>query len=152
MGVRHIIWFLMLACFALALCGCSPRIEVRGNAPLPSTLEKLVIGQTTMQETAKLLGTPSAIATFDKHIWYYISDKREVYGVFDNTLLEHQVLELTFNDQDKLASKKIYGKDELRSVNYSQTETPTAGREFTFWEQLFGNLGARPQSAPPSGQ
>ena len=136
-------WFgaIFLLFFSAA---CAPKVEMRGHQLTPSKLSSLKLGVSTMQDVIQNLGTPSLVATFDSNIWYYIGTLKEGYAFFDKDIIEHQVVELSFDDKRVLSSLKKYDEKDLKTIEYAETETPTAGREFTLWEQIFGNFGARP--------
>lgn len=112
--------------------------------PSPSRLAAIKVDQSTMDEIVDSIGTPSMVATFDSYTWYYVSTTRQGYAFFEKEITEHLVLELKFGADRVLKNMRKYSKEELMDIAYLDKETPTAGREFTLWEQLFGNLGARP--------
>src|SRR6185437_4416551 len=56
---------------ALSLAACSPTLDQRGNLPDPEKLAEIQPGVKTKDEVTKLLGTPSAVGTFDSKTWYY---------------------------------------------------------------------------------
>ncbi len=124
--------------------GCAPKVEVRGNMPPASKLERISVGETRMDEIVALIGTPSTVATFDSYVWYYISSRKEGFAFFDKEITDYVVLELKFNKERVLESMNRYLEEDRLALSYSEQETPTSGREFTFWEQMFGNLSAKP--------
>ena len=126
------------------LLGCETTVVVRGNLPPESKLAQVETGRSDRQQVIQALGSPSAAAAFDARVWYYISERREGYGPLDLEITDYRVLELTFDEAGILADIKNYTLDDKKNIVYSADETPTAGRSFSFFEQLFGNLGTRP--------
>ena len=55
------------------LSGCAV-INNRGHEVDPAQIEKIHVGQTTKEEVATLLGTPSSVGTFGNQTGFYMSD------------------------------------------------------------------------------
>src|ERR1043166_3175447 len=84
-----------MAC--LALQGCDSIIDYRGFAPTPGSVEKLEAGTQSREDVIRLIGTPTAVATFNPNVWYYISQKQETLAFFAPEITEQRVIQLTFN-------------------------------------------------------
>ena len=65
---------------ALALAGCENTVNHRGFAPTPGSVEKLEVGTQSREDVVRLIGSPSAVATFNPNIWYYISETQEYWA------------------------------------------------------------------------
>jgi len=65
MKKTHLLLLLVLG----ALAACQPTIANRGNILDPDSLAQIKAGETTREEVATKLGTPTAISTFDDKIW-----------------------------------------------------------------------------------
>jgi outer membrane protein assembly factor BamE (lipoprotein component of BamABCDE complex) len=135
-------WLRILAIGGLlVLAACGSRITVNGNAPDPDLLAEVKPGQVGRDDVRDILGSPSAIATFDQENWYYISQKTETVAFFKPEVLERRVVIVRFN-KDGIVSKVhnltlADGKD----VQFVERETPTTGSEYGLLQQLFGNIG-----------
>jgi len=123
------------------LGGCETVIDQRGFAPTPGSLEKLEIGSQSREDVVRLIGSPSAVATFNPNTWYYISQKQETYAFFKPEILEQNVLQLTFNESGRLQAMKKYDLSDGRDIEMVSRITPTAGKELTILEQIMGNVG-----------
>lgn len=135
---------LRLAALGLILvlaASCAPTIEVRGNLPSDDRIDEIKEGVTTSDQVREKLGSPTAIATFDDNIWYYISKKTQQTAFFDPKVLEQRVLVLRFNDTGRVAEMKSLTLNDAQDVSVVQRATPTAGQNLGFLEQLVGNLG-----------
>ena len=73
-AVVAVAFLLMSACVAL-ISACSPMVDSRGNLPDDDAVLQVQPGIDDRSQVAKLLGSPSTIATFNDKTWYYISKK-----------------------------------------------------------------------------
>jgi outer membrane protein assembly factor BamE (lipoprotein component of BamABCDE complex) len=125
----------------LLLAACEPKTAIRGNLPRESQLQEIRVGQDSKSRVRDILGTPSTIGTFDQDVWYYMSQKTEQWAFFEPEIVDHKILALYFDANDRLQNMVTYTQEDLRDIDYAERQTPTSGREFTFLEQMFGNLG-----------
>lgn len=129
----------------LALLGaCSPRTAIRGNLLTESQVARVKVGQTDQGSVSRLLGPPSARSTFDKQIWYYIGTREEKWAFMNPGVEDQRVLAVYFNGRGVVERVQRYNLADARDVDIVGRETPTTGRSVGFFEQIFGNLGARP--------
>jgi len=70
--------FLVMSACAALISACSPVVDSRGNLPDDDAVLQVQPGIDDRSQVAKLLGSPSAIATFNDKTWYYISTKSEI--------------------------------------------------------------------------
>lgn len=125
----------------LAVGGCETIVDQRGFAPTPGSMEKLEIDTQSREDVVRLIGSPSAVATFNPNVWYYISQKQEYYAFFKPTMLEQNVIQLNFNESGRLTEIKKYDLSDSRDIQMVSRITPTAGKEITVLEQIMGNVG-----------
>ncbi|HEX6120460.1 MAG TPA: outer membrane protein assembly factor BamE, partial [Dongiaceae bacterium] len=90
---------------------------------------------------AELIGTPSAISTFNDKTWYYISKRTETTAFFDPEVTDQEVLAINFDDNGIVQDMKVYGQEDGRQIAYVDRTTPTEGNSLTIIQQLLGNLG-----------
>jgi outer membrane protein assembly factor BamE (lipoprotein component of BamABCDE complex) len=106
-------------------------------APVGSSREQVMLS----------LGTPSATATFDTEVFYYISQKRTRMAAFMKPhLVEQNILAVYFNkdgEVDRLANYKLA---DGRVVDMLSKTTPTGGAEMTFLLRLLKG-GVNPAQA-----
>ena len=125
----------------LAVAGCETIVDQRGFAATPGSVEKLEIGTQSREDVVRLIGSPSTVATFNPNVWYYITQKQEYYAFFKPTMLEQNVMQLSFNDSDRLTAIKKYDLADSKDIDMVSRITPTAGKEITILEQIMGNVG-----------
>jgi outer membrane protein assembly factor BamE (lipoprotein component of BamABCDE complex) len=126
---------------AFALLGCAPTIDQRGNLPDEAKLATIQPGVTTKEAVSQLLGTPSSVSTFNDKTWYYISRRTEQTAFLNPQVLDQQVVTVAFDDGGVVRGVERRGLADGRLIDPSTRETPSAGRELGFIEQLIGNVG-----------
>lgn len=133
---------IMLAGLAVAfVAACSPRIATRGNAPEPEQLEQIIVGESTKGDVTNILGTPSSVAAFDDNVWLYISRVTETVAFFEPETVDQRVVLIAFDTANRVEILSEYDLEDGKPVIPTNRVTPTAGREITILQQLFGNLG-----------
>jgi outer membrane protein assembly factor BamE (lipoprotein component of BamABCDE complex) len=143
----------------LVLLGCEGIINQRGFTPTPGSVEKLEIGTQSREDVVRLIGSPSAVGTFNPNVWYYISERQEAYAFLKPKITEQNVMQLAFTEAGRLQTIKKYDQKDAESITMVSRITPTAGKQLTVLEQILGNIGrfAVPKSgggnpgAPTSG-
>jgi outer membrane protein assembly factor BamE (lipoprotein component of BamABCDE complex) len=134
----------------LALAGCENMVDQRGFAATPGSVDKIEIGAQSREDIVRLIGSPSAVATFNPNVWYYISQKQETFAFMKPKITEQKVMQLSFNDTGRLQAIKKYDLEDAENITMVSRITPTAGKELTILEQIMGNVGRF--SAPGSSQ
>jgi outer membrane protein assembly factor BamE (lipoprotein component of BamABCDE complex) len=125
----------------LGLSACSPIIQQEGNVPDPDQVVQINPGVDDKNRVMQLLGSPSAMSTFEDHTWYYISRRTEQTAFLDPDVTDQEVLAINFNDSNIVDDMKVYGLQDGRMVQPVQRVTPTHGNDLTIMQQLLGNLG-----------
>jgi outer membrane protein assembly factor BamE (lipoprotein component of BamABCDE complex) len=152
-GLRRPALYGLLLVAGLAIAGCTNRVDVHGHMPKPEALAEIKPQTTTREQVRDLLGSPTAVATFDDKRWYYISQKTENGPFSSQELIDQEILIVTFNDTgvvDKIDRRT--GMEANQEIDLVDRETPTKGRELTFLDQLLGNLtGNRISKTSSSG-
>jgi outer membrane protein assembly factor BamE (lipoprotein component of BamABCDE complex) len=140
-------WTVFLALPALA--ACAPEISTHGYRLDQASLARLEPGRTTRDQALQLLGSPSSVATFDDHVWYYVTQRTERRSFYQENVVEQQVVAVTFDDLDRVRSIDHKGLSDAREVEPVSRTTPTSGNELSVLEQFIGNIGRfNPEGAP----
>jgi len=139
-GAGRRLTLLTVALAGLALSGCATQVAQRGNVPDPERLEQLKPGD-SKDQVVQLIGSPSTIGTFTDKRWYYISRKTEKIAFFNPNTIDQQVVEVAFDEQDKVLEVKKLNLADAKDVEIVQRSTPTAGKSITVFDQLIGNIG-----------
>jgi len=133
---------------ALLLAGaCAPRVSTHGRMIEDAKLEAIVPGTSTRDDVAEALGSPTAFATFDERVWYYIGQVHETSALFRPRATERRVVAVRFRPDWVVEAVDELGLEDGNDVAVVSRTTPTPGRELTFMQQLLGNLGRFPAAA-----
>ena len=146
-SVRHV---LLGAVSALILAGCSPTIDTRGNLPPASRLSQIKAGEQTREDVAQLLGTPATVSAFGDPVWYYISYRTETSAFFKPEEKDRKVVAVEFDTRGYVKDVRQLGLADGRELQMVDRETPTAGKDLTVLQQLFGNLGRFSKEGTPT--
>lgn len=131
-----------LAAVLLAgIAACTPTIDQRGNLVDADRLAEIRPGASTKDAVSRILGTPSAVSTFDEKTWYYISRRTEQTAFFKPEITDQNVVIVDFDERGIVTAVRQQGMEARRDVEVVERATPTPGRELTFLEQLLGNVG-----------
>jgi outer membrane protein assembly factor BamE (lipoprotein component of BamABCDE complex) len=131
----------LIAAPALLLGGCENIVDHRGFAPTPGSVEKLEVGTQSREDVIRLIGTPSAVSTFNPNIWYFITQRQETFAFLKPEITKQDVIQVTFNDAGRITDIKNYDIKDARNIEMVARVTPTAGKELTVLEQILGNIG-----------
>ncbi len=125
----------------LTISACTPTIAKRGNAIDEDSLRQIKVGESTREDVARILGTPTQTSTFDDKIWYYIGRRTEQEAFLDPELIEQRIVAIRFTPEGKV-EKVNEGTDKYaQTIDPVNAKTPTYGKEVTLMQQLLGNLG-----------
>ena len=148
---------LPLALAGLLLAACDNIQDVRGFSPSPGAVDKLEVKTQSREDVQRLIGTPSAVATFNPNVWYYISARQEYWGPSKPWITEQSVIQISFDESGRVQTIKYYDLADAQNITMVARVTPTSGKELTVLEQILGNVGKfsgpRQQSNPgaPTG-
>ena len=92
-------------------------------------------------EVEEILGSPSSKSIFDGETWFYVSKRTNTLAFFEPKVSERKVLVLKFDKKGVVKKVENLSLADGRNVNLVDRETPSAGNEIGFIEQMFLNLG-----------
>lgn len=141
--MNRISYHLLAAATCLVLGGCAAEINARGNLPPADKLAQVQPGL-TRDEVMQILGSPSTVATFTDHAWYYIGQRTEDYAFYRPKVIERQVVVVEFDEDGKVAQVKQLDKEDGKPIEMVDRTTPTVSRDISLMQQLFGNIGKSP--------
>ena len=124
-----------------ALLACVPVIDNRGYVFDESVLPQLVVGTTSEADVISIMGSPSTVSTLNGGAYYYISSRfiTEAYRAPRET--ERRVLAIFLDEDKRIRDLGFYTLEDGNIVTIVARTTETQGRELTFLQQIFGNLG-----------
>ena len=133
----------LAACVALPLLsGCTSITDRRGYIADTALTEAITPGLDNRQSVQGTLGQPSFASQFGDPVWYYVSSTSEQRIFGQPEIEEHRVIKVAFDSAGNVSSVTNAGKEDVRDINPDGDKTPTLGRDRSFLEDLFGNIGA----------
>lgn len=144
---------LLLATLAasVSLGGCAGYRENRGfimNEELASAVQVGTDNKTSVERT---LGRPTFTGQFNDNEWYYVSRKTSTFAFRTPRVTEQSVLRIRFDAAGNVAAIDRTGKEQVASIDPYGRTTPTLGRQKSFFEEFFGNIGTVGSGGLPGG-
>ncbi len=136
---RIVIAVLIFAAGATA--GCT---RVRGqqgyivDQTLVSAIRPGVDNQTSVEKT---LGRPTFGGQFDQRDWYYVSRQTRQLAFSLPRPVTQTVLHIRFDASGNVVSVDKTGIEKVALINPVGDKTPTLGRDRSFLQEVFGNIG-----------
>ena len=125
----------------LSLGACSSIRETRGYVPDNTLLNSVQPGIDNQRSVEMTLGRPTFTSQFGEPTWYYVSSTTGRKPFVRPRVEAHQVLAVQFGADGNVVSAERTGLDQVVYLTPDGDETPTLGRERSFLEDLFGNIG-----------
>lgn len=142
MNRSKILGLAVIGAAAIATSGCSSIREPRGYIVDSVLVQSVQPGIDNEQSVAGALGRPTFESQFGDKTWYYVSSTTGRKPFVRPRIQEHQVLAVKFDAAGNVVSAERSGMDKVVYLSPDGDSTPTLGRERTFLQDLFGNIGA----------
>lgn len=124
------------------LAGCSSIVNHRGYIADNLLAQSLQPGIDNQQSVERTLGRPSFTSRFGPPVWYYVGSNTRQAPFTRPSIYEHGVTAVSFDANGNVAAIERTGMEKIARIDPESDETPTLGRNRTFLEDLFGNIGA----------
>ncbi len=141
----------VLGCVVIALGACSSIRESRGFINDPVLTRSVQPGIDNIRSVEGTLGRPTFASQYGNPTWYYISSTTGRRPFVRPRIDSHSVLAVRFDAAGNVASVDRSGIDEVTYLQPDGDMTPTLGRERSFLEDLFGNIGQVGAGGPGAG-
>jgi len=131
-----------VALAALLVSGCASNLAHKGavlDPQLASTIQPGIDNQASVQ---KLLGSPTLTGQFTPNDWYYVSRDTNQLAFRNPRVTKQLVMLVRFDKAGNVSSIQRTGKELVLGLNPSHRSTPTLGRNKSFFDELFGNIGS----------
>lgn len=133
------------------LTGCSTIRDQRGYLIDSLTYSGIRAGIDNQRSVEATLGNPTFTSQFGDPTWYYVSTTTAQRPFGRPKIADQAVLAIRFDAAGNVASVDRSGLDRVVYLSPDSEETPTLGRERSFLEDLFGNIGAVGAGQAPGG-
>ena len=143
MSLRFAKTFILAACLGGPLLGgCTAIRDHQGYLADAELINAIQAGTDNRDSVERTLGRPTFTGQFDQRDWYYVSrDTRQL--AFQHPRPNDQlVLHVRFDEAGNVERVDRSGMELVATVDPSGETTPTLGRRRSFFEEIFGNIGA----------
>jgi outer membrane protein assembly factor BamE (lipoprotein component of BamABCDE complex) len=123
------------------LAGCAGTRAHKGVVLDPQLAAGIQPGVDNRDSVEKLLGRPSFTGQFTPNDWYYVSRDVNQVAFREPHVTRQTVMIVRFDRKGNVASVQKTGRELVMNVKPSSRQTPTLGRQRSFFEELFGNIG-----------
>ena len=137
---------------AALLAGCAGIHEHRGAVIDRELASAIQVGVDNKESVAKTLGRPSFTGQFNPNDWYYVSRDTKTVAFREPGVLAQTVLHVRFDQAGNVIAVNRSGKELIASIDPVNARTPTLGRQRSFFDELFGNIGSISQPGLPGAQ
>ena len=136
----------------IALGACTGIREHKGFVIDPTLAEGIQAGVDNRDSVLKAMGRPTFTGQFDPNEWYYVSRDTTQLAFRDPKVMQQTVLRIQFDSAGNVTSVQRTGKETIAKVDPSGDKTPTLGRDKSFFQELFGNIGTISQPGLPGSK
>lgn len=141
---------LLVALTALPLLsGCGQLRGHQGFIYDQTLASQILPGVDNRQSVERTLGRPTFTGQFSDSEWYYFARDTRQLAFANPRPTAQQVMRVQFDKAGNVAKVDFTGLDQVAKIDPESDKTPTLGRNRTFFQDLFGNIGA--VGAPGAG-
>jgi len=133
---------LLLGCTSLLAAGCTSIKEHRGYVMDQVLVAAVQPGVDNRESVQGTLGRPTFTGQFDQRDWYYVSRETKQLAFARPRPSDQEVLHIRFSEAGVVEQVNRTGLELARAISPSGARTPTLGSERSFFEEIFGNIGA----------
>ena len=143
MSLRIAPSFLLAAALAAPLLGgCTAIRDHQGYVMDTQLAEGIQPGVDNRESVERTLGRPTFVGQFDQRDWYYVSRQTRQLAFQHPRPADQTVLRVRFDEAGNVERVERTGIELVARIDPSNEETPTLGRNRSFFEEIFGNIGA----------
>ncbi|HVR90340.1 MAG TPA: outer membrane protein assembly factor BamE [Novosphingobium sp.] len=131
----------LAALLAVLMAGCSSIKDHRGYLVDQPLLDSIQPGIDNQLSVERALGRPTFVSQFGQPSWYYVSINTQQAAFTRPRTSEQLVLRVRFDPKGNVLAVDRAGIEKVAQIDPNGDKTPTLGRERSFFEDLFGNIG-----------
>lgn len=131
------------------LAGCGQLRGHQGFIYDQTLASQILPGVDNRQSVERTLGRPTFTGQFSDSEWYYFARDTRQLAFANPRATAQQVMRVKFDPSGNVAAVDFTGLDQVARIEPEGDKTPTLGRKRTFFQDLFGNIGA--VGAPGAG-
>ena len=131
-----------LTALIVGTCGCSRVAGHQGYIADDTLVNGIEAGVDNRESVTKTLGRPSFVGQFTPNDWYYFARTTKQLAFALPKPTEQLVLRIRFDAAGNVAAVDKAGVEKVARINPEGDKTPTLGKDRSFFEDLFGNIGS----------
>jgi outer membrane protein assembly factor BamE (lipoprotein component of BamABCDE complex) len=139
----------LAAALAVLAGGCTTIKDRRGYLADAALIDSVQPGIDNKTSVERALGRPTFASQFGDPAWYYVSMETTQKPFARPATASQMVLRVRFDAAGNVLAVDRTGMEKVAKIDPEGKKTPTLGRDRSFFEDLFGNIGA--VGAPGSG-
>lgn len=135
------------------LGGCASIRDHRGFLVDQALVDSVQPGVDNKLSVERTLGRPTFVSEFGEPMWYYLSMDTNQAPFTRPKTAQQTILRVRFDPAGNVLAVDKAGTEKVVRINPEGASTPTLGRNRSFIEDLFGNIGTvgAPGGAPGGG-
>jgi outer membrane protein assembly factor BamE (lipoprotein component of BamABCDE complex) len=122
--------------------GCTSIRDHQGYVADEALISGIQAGVDNRDSVERTLGRPTFTGQFDQRDWYYVQRQTRQLAFQHPRPAEQIVLHVRFDEAGNVERVERSGMELVANIDPSNEETPTLGRNRSFFEEIFGNIGA----------
>ena len=126
---------------ALLLSGCSRLRDWQGHLLDDTMIAAIQPGVDNRDSVLGTLGRPTFTGQFDQRDWYYVGRETRQLAFANPRPVQQTVVHVRFDEAGNVVAVNRSGLERVASIDPMNDKTPTLGRDRSFFEELFGNIG-----------
>ena len=135
------------------LTGCALSIrDHRGYVQDEELTQAIQVGTDNKASVEKTLGRPTFAGTFESNDWYYLGRDTRTFAFRNPKVIDQNILHIRFDQTGNVAAVNTTDEKLIAAIDPNGDKTPTLGREKSFFDELFGNIGSIRQPGLPGSQ
>lgn len=131
------------------LTGCGQLRGHQGFIYDQALAGQILPGVDNRQSVERTLGRPTFTGQFASNEWYYFARDTRQLAFANPRATAQQVMRVRFDAAGNVEAVDYTGLEQVANIDPEGKKTPTLGRNRTFFQDLFGNIGA--VGAPGAG-
>ena len=122
--------------------GCVSIKDHRGYYADAALITSVQPGIDNKLSVEKTLGRPTFTSQYGTPSWYYVATNTAQSPFGRPRTTEQSILKVNFDAAGNVSKVDLTGNEKVVRLSPDGDKTPTLGRDRSFFEDLFGNIGA----------
>jgi outer membrane protein assembly factor BamE (lipoprotein component of BamABCDE complex) len=140
-----------LGALLVSTSACSRMRGHQGYIADNTLIDGIQAGVDNRDSVEKTLGRPTFVSQFGTQDWYYVARDTRQLAFSTPRATSQLVLRVRFNADGSVNGVDKAGMEKIAKVKPNGDKTPTLGRDRSFLEDLFGNIGSVGGAATGAG-